>query len=264
MRPLHRVLLAAAALVILAGIAGCGNDGANIDFPKAKLGGARVSWGEPDGGHPAGLVMLIHGGGWQPSPSGYAEQKANANSFQDEGYATVAVGYDEGARGFQQVVDVYKEARRRYPDLPICASGLSAGANLSLMLAAREPDLTCVLALSAPTDLTTIAQQDPEKDEAYKAAVRAFGSGRLPRFSPVKYADRIRAKVFLVAAESDPIVPAAQSRELAAVLPSAQLLVLPPGSVPAVWAHGGGVQPEAQDDVISRDFDFLEQATQGS
>jgi acetyl esterase/lipase len=257
-------ILAAAVLLALAAVAGCGSEGNEIDFPSAKVDGARVSWGEPSDGNPAGVVMLIHGGGWQPSPSGYEDQKDNAPVFQDEGYATVAVGYDEGAKGFDQVVAVYKAARKRYPGLPICASGLSAGGNLALMLAAQEPDLACVLALSAPTDLTSLAQQDPEGDEAYEAAVTAFGAGKLAKFSPVRYANRIRAKVLLVAAESDPVVPADQSRELAQALPGAELLVLPPGSVPAVWAHGGGVESDATDDVVTRDFDFLQQVTQGS
>lgn len=254
--------MAAATLLLLTAMAGCGSERHESGSGEAGIGGARVSWGEPAAGNPKAVVMLIHGGGWQRSDSGYAEQEANAKTFQDHGYATVAIGYDEGARGFQQVVDVYKEARRRYPGLPICASGISAGGNLALMLATREPDLACVLALSAPTDLASLGAQDPEGDEAYQAAVTAFGKDQLGKFSPVRFANRITAKVLLIVAEGDPIVPAEQGRELARVLPGAELVVLPPGPVHVQWAHYAGVPANAQDIAINRDFDFLRQVTQ--
>jgi dipeptidyl aminopeptidase/acylaminoacyl peptidase len=239
---------------------GCGGGGDDAGPRNADVGGARVSWGEPADGHPVGVVMLIHGGGWQPSEPGYEEQKANAKVVQGQGYATVAIGYDAGARGFQQIVDVYREARARYPGLPICATGISAGGHLALMLATREPDLDCVVTLSAPTDLTTLGKQDPQGDEAYQAAIAAFGRAQLAKFSPVRYADRIRAKVLMIEAEDDPIDPVGQGRELARALPGAQLLVLPPGPVPAEFAHFGGVQPDAQNVVIEREFKFLKEA----
>jgi pimeloyl-ACP methyl ester carboxylesterase len=130
------------------------------------------------------------------------------------------------------------------------------------MLAAREPDLNCVIGLSAPTDLTSLARQDPSGDEAYKAAVTAFGKNRLATFSPVRYAGKIKAKVLLIAADTDPIVPAGQSRELAQALPGAQLLDLPAGTDRVEFAHFGGVQPDATDTVIDREFAFLKSATQ--
>jgi dipeptidyl aminopeptidase/acylaminoacyl peptidase len=259
-RPKATALIAVGtALAILCAAAGCGG---GDDDGNGGPGAARVSWGAPD--DPKGVVMLLHGGGWLPSDSGYAEQKANADNYEDQGFATVAIGYDEGAKGFQQVIDVYREARRRYPDLPICASGISAGGNLALMLATREPDLACVVALAAPTDLTSLAEQDPEGDEAHQAAVAAFGKDQLAKFSPVRYADRIKAKVLLILAESDPVDPVDQGDELAQVLPGLQLLILPPGPVSVPFAHFGGVQPDAQEVVVERVLDFLDEATQPS
>lgn len=253
--------MAAVALSVACAAVGCGGGHSGAD--NSDVDGARVTWGEPPGGHPAGVVMLIHGGGWQPSPSGYEEQKANAKVVQGQGYATVAVGYDAGAKGFRQITDVYEEARARYPGLPICATGISAGGHLALMLATRQPDLTCVITLAAPTDLTTLGKQDAHGDEAYQAAIAAFGRDQLATFSPVRYADRIRAKVLMIEGETDPIDPVDQGRELARALPGAQLLVLPPGPVPVEFAHYGGVQPGAQNTVIQREFEFLKQATQG-
>lgn len=251
---------ATASLMLLAGV-GCGVDDPSLS--EERVAGARVLWGEPAGGDPIGLVMLIHGGGWQHSDSRYEEQKRTSTNFLGRGYATVAIGYDEGARGFRQVVEVYKEARKRYPDLPVCATGVSAGGHLSLMLATRRPDLDCVLAVAAPTDITSIAAQDPGGDEVYNAAVKAFGKDQLARFSPALHADRIKAKVLLINAEADPLVPADQGRELARALPGMELLLLPPGPVRAPFAHFGGVQPDAQSIVTERQFEFLNAATQG-
>jgi acetyl esterase/lipase len=253
------VLLAAIAVSLLWAMSGCGGGG-DGETGNPGFGGARVSWGEPEGEDPTGVVMLLHGGAWQRSDSGYQDQKSNAKYVQEQGYATVAVGYDEGAKGFQQVVDVYKAARQRYPGLPVCATGISAGGHLALMLAVREPDLECVVTLSAPTDLTTLAEQDRHGDEAAQAAVAAFGQGQLGMFSPVRYADRIKAKVLLIEAQTDPIDPPEQGRELARALPGAELLVLPPGPVHAEWTHFGGVQQNAQNIVIQREFEFLEEA----
>ena len=258
------VAVTAVLFSTLAGVVGCGGGDDDAGLRDPEVAGARVSWGEPNDRDPVGVVMLIHGGGWERSYSGYEEQRENAENFQDKGYATVAIGYDEGAKGFRQVVATYKEARRRYPDLPICASGLSAGGHLALMLATREPDLDCAIALAAPTDLTSLAEQDPEGDEAYKAAVRAFGRNRLAEYSPIRYADRIKARVLLMVAEDDPVAPVAQVEEFARMLPRSELLVLPPGPVPVPWAHFGGVEPDAQEVVVERTFDFLDAATRSS
>jgi acetyl esterase/lipase len=262
MQGLVRTGLLTAFLLLLIGAAGCGGNG-DDNGPDSNFGGARVSWGEPANGHPKAVVMLLHGGGWQPSPAGYEGEKKSAPILQDRGYATVAIGYDAGTKGFRQVVAVYKEARRQYPDVPICASGISAGGHLALMLATREPDLSCVMALSAPVDLTTLAEQDPEGEESYEAAVKAFGTRKLATFSPVRYADRIRAKVLLIQAEDDPVVPVEQADELKRALPDAEVLILKTGDIPAVFAHGGGVQEDAQNTVIEREFNFLDQATGG-
>jgi acetyl esterase/lipase len=257
------VAVAAMLFSTFAGVVGCGGDD-DAGLRDPEVAGARVSWGEPNDRDPVGVLMLIHGGGWERSDSGYEEQRANANNFEDEGYATVAIGYDKGAKGFRQVEAVYQEARERYPDLPICASGISAGGHLSLMLATREPDLACVIALSAPTDLTTLGAQDLAGDEGYKAATEAFGRGKLAKFSPVRYADRIDAKVLLISAEADPVAPPDQSRELEAALPGVELLILPPGPVPVPWTHFGGVEEDAQELAIERILEFLEQSTENA
>src|SRR4051794_7245807 len=229
--PAMRVSLLGAALLISLAAIGCG--GTDVDINQNGGGHALVSWGKPAGGNPKGVVILLHGGGWQPSQPAYEAEMPTAAQLQRLGYATVVIGYDEGAAGFQEIRRVYSQVGRRYPGLPVCVHGYSAGANLGLMLAAREPDLTCVLGLAAPTDLTTLKQQGDT--EAYDLAVKAFGEGQLADWSPVNDARRINAKVLLIAAQTDPTVPVEQSREFAQALPGTQLDVIPAGSTPVSW-----------------------------
>ena len=150
------VLILAAALMMTLAVIGCG--GTSVDVNNG--GDALVKWGKPAGGQePKGVVMLLPGGGWQPNPTAYRSEMPTAAQLQQLGLATVVVGYGEGATGFREVRQVYLQARKRYPGVPVGAHGESAGGNLALMLAAREPGLTCVIGLAAPTDLTALKAQ---------------------------------------------------------------------------------------------------------
>jgi acetyl esterase/lipase len=251
--------LAAVVVVVLA-LTAFSKDPPDVDLPPREPGEARVSWGEPEEGEPRGVVMLLHGGGWQPSDRGFLQQKENAVTLNDEGYATVAVGYAGGATGFTQVKQVYRQARKRYPNLPICVSGISSGGHLGLMLATQEPDLACVINLSGPVDLTTLAKQDEDADEGYRAAVAAFGKDALKKYSPIRLADRIKARVLMIVAEDDPVNPVEQADELERALPSAEVLVLPKGPEKLPFAHFGGVEPEAIEVALERELDFLSES----
>ena len=239
-------LLAAVALAAIGGCAGShnGNDtAAPIDHPKTVKAPPPIAikWGTAKGIEPHGVVILLHGGGWQPNPAGYKSEIALGRAVQAGGFATVAVAYGPGAVGFRQIENVYAAARHRYPTLPICASGNSAGGNLALMLATREPGLACVIDIAGPTDLTTLLDQG--STVGYQYAVDAFGADGLASFSPVRYAHAIKAKVLMIFAQDDPYSPPAQGEELQQALPSAKLIVLPAGTAPFV--HGPGVDPQA-------------------
>jgi dipeptidyl aminopeptidase/acylaminoacyl peptidase len=254
-----RVSLLGAALLISLAAVGCG--GTNVDINQNGGGHALVSWGKPAGGNPKGVVILLHGGGWQPSRDGYEAEMPTAAQLQQLGYATVVIGYDAGATGFQEIRRVYSQVRRRYHGLPTCVHGFSAGGNLGLMLAAREPGINCVLGIAAPTDLTALRQQGGT--EAHDLAARAFGEDQLSNWSPVHYAGQIKAKVLLIAAQDDPVVPIAQAREFAHALPRTQVDVIPAGSTPLVWLHGAKVNPEAAQAAIQQGFTFLTQELNG-
>jgi acetyl esterase/lipase len=235
-------------------LAACGGTPQQVAVPPAF---PQVHWGEPDedsgSGEPRGLLMLLHGGGWQPNLIGYRDQIVLGEMFQEDGFATVAVAYAAGAEGFSQIEDVYAEAKERYPGVPICAIGQSAGGHLALMLATREPDLACAVSMAGPTNLTSL---DEEEDaEGLKYAEAAFGLDALAEFSPVLHADRIQARVLMMMAENDPLVPVEQGYELGEVLPGAQLLVLPPG--PAPWLHSG-ISLTAGQQAKEKQDEFLE------
>jgi acetyl esterase/lipase len=228
------------SLAVLIALAGCGG---SDDSPPLRLEKEpklpKVSWGEPDDPadrkEPRGLLMLLHGGGWLPNFELYRDQLVLADMFQEDDFATVAVGYGEGAEGFSQIEDVYAEAKERYPGVPICAIGQSAGGHLALMLATREPDLACVVDMAGPTNLTSL---DPEEDKkGFGYAEDAFGRDAFEEFSPVLYADQIKARVLMILAENDPLIPIEQGYELEEALPGAELIVLPPG--PGPFIHSG-------------------------
>lgn len=119
-----RALLLGAALPISLAAIGCGGTGGDM---HTSGGQALVKWGKPADGTPKGVVILLHGGGWQPNPSAYPGELTLAGMMQKRGYATAVISYDAGAQGFQEIEGDYKQAQRRYPGVPICAHGISAG-----------------------------------------------------------------------------------------------------------------------------------------
>lgn len=275
-RPLSRIragaqprgalmLAVALATLILGGCGGGGSTSANTHPPPASPGKPRAVWGRPpDGLSPRGLVILIHGGGWRGiDPEAFRQTLAVATLVQRLGYATLTVDYRQGAAGIADVNSFYREARRRVgPHLPICAYGSSAGGHIGLMLAVENPDLNCVIDLAGPTDLPAL-RRDGHGSAAYDIALHAFGADTLARLSPALHAASINAKLLLVYAKDDPLVPVAQAREMARADPRAQLIVLPPGR--AGFVHTGvgapvadtGVSLTALRDAQRAEIDFL-------
>jgi dienelactone hydrolase len=160
-------------------------------------------------------------------------------AYQRLGYETLTFDYRAGKQSVQDAQAFYRYARGQVgPHLPICALGPSAGGHISLMLAVRNPDLACVIDFAGPTNLVSLAHQAGGQT-AYRLAVKAFGARQLATYSPALQAKAIRAKVMLVFAQTDPIVPVAQGPDMSHALPGAQLIVLPPGPVGFVHTAGG-------------------------
>jgi acetyl esterase/lipase len=257
---------------------GCGSTGgrrSTTTAPSSSRGVAapasRSSWGKPLGRTRArALLLLIHGGGWKgdDTPS-YESMVAIAPMYERLGYETLTIDYRGGPLSVEDAESFYRLARERVgPRFPICALGPSAGGNIALLLAVRNPDLACVIDLAGPTDLVSLANQ-PGGTNGYALAVHAFGRAGLAANSPALHASAIRAKVLLVYAENDPIVPLAQGREMAKALPGSRLIVLPPGPISFVHSIGragtdSGVSDAAYNAAQAAGVAFLAEATRSA
>ncbi len=237
--------LAALALVLVSLVAaGCG-DSDQIDVPPD---GPIAKWDKPVGvfaDHPRGVLILIHGGGWK----GIDRTQFNATLQQTPiynryGYYTMTIDYRAGAEGLADLERFYKEARERVKDkLPICAVGSSAGGHLALMLATREPSLDCAVSIAGPTNLAGLAEQEGG-EETTRIAAGAFGQENLRRLSPALQADNVKARLFVVGADNDPLMPVEQLDDIKEAVPSTQTVLLPAGDSP--WVHSS-VDPEAKE-----------------
>lgn len=190
----------------------------------------------PSSGRPRALMLLIPGGGWRATGAMQIAHQLTGlrTNLQRLGYETLAFGYRAGPKAIQDAEMFYRLARKRVgPRLPICAIGPSAGGHTALMLAVKHLDLACVLDFAGPTDLSALARE-PRGAYGYHLAVKTFGTNRLAAYSPALHARSIRAKVLLMYALNDPIVPLAQGRAMAQALPAARLIELPPGPAPFI------------------------------
>ena len=187
-----------------------------------------VTWTAPHG-RPAGVVLVIHGGAWRASgPRTVALMDARARTFAGWGWAAAVVDYRAFADAPGDVARAYDAARERYPTLPICAYGESAGGHLALMLAVRRP-LACVVDAAGPVDLPRLGGT-PQADWVRAKALAAFGD--LSDASPTHHAAAIRAPVLAGYGAADRIVPASQGRYLQRALPHADVVELGAGTGP--------------------------------
>ena len=158
---------------------------------------------------------------------------ARARTFAGWGWAAAVVDYRGFADAPGDVVRAYDAARRRFPGLPICAYGESAGGHLALMLAVRRP-LACVVDAAGPVDLPRLGGT-PQADWVRAKALAAFGD--LRDASPTRHAAAIRAPVLAGYAAADRIVPASQGRYLKRALPRARVHRARPRRRPALRAR---------------------------
>lgn len=208
--------------------------------------------GLPPSGRTARVMVLLHGGGWYGVGRGMLDDERRAAAdWRAAGWTTLNADYRACGAAVDSVVATYDLLRAHVgARVPVCVQGESAGGHLALLLAARRPDVACVLAYGAPADLVDVAAQGmaaafggtgvPEL-AAGGAYVRglaeaAFGSRALTTADPVRVAGDVRARVLLATAQDDPLVPLAQARSFAAAAPTAaggaaavDVLALAPG-----------------------------------
>jgi pimeloyl-ACP methyl ester carboxylesterase len=160
------------------------------------------------------------------------------------GWRALTTSYAPGRRGLATVTAAWREASRTGP---ACVYGESSGGHWALELAARDRGVGCVIAAAAPTDLVSWPGQIRSRGaraEALRLRAAAFGLGRstYERYSPaLRWPADACARVLLLNADEDPILPLAQAREMLAHAPHATLLRLRAGA--AAWVHSG-VRPD--------------------
>ena len=182
----------------------------------------------PVGGRP--VIVAIHGGGWRRfNKTGYGERIASG--FVNYGYAVVAPDYQLSEPGlpswpinFEDVQAAVSWVRDQSASLDfnpneITALGESAGANLAALLGTSSAQATgggnsaavnAVVALSTPTDLTSLYHESPL---AGLAAAQFLGG--TPEQVPENYVaasplDHVAADdppMLLVHGLEDPLIP---------------------------------------------------------
>jgi dienelactone hydrolase len=190
---------------------------------------------EPTGGRaPLGAMLVIHGGGWLGGPDLLEWSRPLADFYAQQGWLVWDIDYRSSENAYGDV-QMWFEMLDAQVDLPLCASGWSAGGHLALLLAAHE-HLDCVISEGGPTDLTGLSDSLIEQ-----SVVPAFGEA-LWENSPLRFATEqpeayAGTDILLGHAAEDPLVPVEQVREFAAALPDqTNLDVLDPGPVGFVHA----------------------------
>jgi acetyl esterase/lipase len=189
--------------------------------------------GAYEGAAPRGYVVLIHGGGWKlvgRVMTGFMNPVADR--LNQAGYETLNVDYGFGRRSLGDVLAFHDELRARVgPGAEICMYGDSAGGHLALLAAQWRPDVACVIANAAPTQLDAL----PGGSGSLKrTARRLFGGPRALRaWSPA--ARKLKQPALLAYAENDKVVPPDQGVRMLRRAPRAKLVRLRAGRAP--WVH---------------------------
>jgi acetyl esterase/lipase len=229
---------------------------------------------------PRGTVLVIHGGGWSINGVGSVQaSRGEADRWRARGYQTVNFTYRACGQSLADVAWFYDKTRAASgPTAKICATGVSAGGNLALLLAVNRPGVYCVVSEAGPTDLSTIQSQlayDVYTGTlnqtnggrwVHNLGVAAFGGENLTRFSPAALAtgSLTTTRVLQGFSADDALIPWQQATELRdamlAANPSAYNDAdrLAKGTVP--FGHGAVTQA-ALNDFYARELQLISPST---
>jgi acetyl esterase/lipase len=242
-------------------------------FPRAP---AYSEVGLPTGSHagkaPRGVMLIIHGGSWSATGAGAVQtMRPEADRWRTRGWETVNLTYRPCGRSLGDVLWFYDRARTWFgPNAAIAALGISAGANLALLVVAGRAGVYGVISQAGPTDLTTI-QGEPAYNPAtglhdstlggrlvHNLGAAAFGEENLTSYSPAPQAAATlkSTRVLQAFSADDAFVPFQQAANLgeamSAANPAAYVdnVQLAKGTIP--FAHGL-VSQAALDDFYARE-----------
>ncbi|WP_205698573.1 PQQ-dependent sugar dehydrogenase [Conexibacter sp. SYSU D00693] len=243
---MRRARLATLLAALVTVLAACGDDAdgqrrAASPWSTADVGPHEVLEA-PRGVAPRGVVLVVHEGGWLATgPEAVAGVRSEAVRLAGYGWRAVNIDHRPGGASVGDVVAWYDRVHRRWPRLPVCVFGRSAGAHLALMVASRRP-VRCVIGQGAPTDLRLPpTATDEERRLHAELVVPSFGD-RLAENSPVTLASRIRARTLLATSAADATTPCRHLTAFRRVRPATTTVCLPAG--PATYIHAG-VSPAA-------------------
>ena len=234
---------------------------------------------------PLPVIVCVHGGGWQ---GGSKDSGIAAVGFVAKGYAVASINYrlSQHAKFPAQIEDCKAAVRwlranaKKYnldPD-HFGAFGSSAGGHLVALLgttagvkelkgkggnAEQSSRVQAVVDWFGPTDLAKMAEQagpDSKFDHnSPKSAEALLIGGPLPenkekaaKASPVTYATKEAAPFLILHGDKDPVVPYAQSEELAEALRKAGAEVTLKKVEGA--GHGGAAFNSAENRKLIEDF----------
>ncbi len=219
-----------------------------------------------------GVVLLLHGGGWfNVGPAGIEAERANADRWRARGWRTVNATYRACAYSFLDAAAFMSKVTAKWPGLPSCVTGSSAGAYNALWVAANNQDVDCVVARGAPTDPAALHDQlapdyyihggtwteGPRVLQNWMTA--AAGYENLPGLTIGTRP--LHAKILLGIAAGDWLIPWEQATSLQArmlaVDPAQQVdtVQLDAGVVP--WVHAG-VSTAVADDFNAREAALMD------
>ena len=190
-------------------------------------------------------MILVHGGAWRgPDPREQARLlRKPGDLLLRHRWRVVSVDYRRGAQGLRDVVAAIERLRPRHGGAPLCLYGESAGGQLALVAAARQPSVDCVIAAGAPTDFQAYFASAATGAEPLQRSVadlirRIFGATpeATAPWEPVRLARRIEAEVLLLRAANDPLIPLDQMKRFRAVRPSSRFVELEGGGAHP-WVH---------------------------
>lgn len=184
---------------------------------------------------PLGTVVLVPGSGFNGAGVKNADRMSlRIASWRQWGFRTRVATYRRGRAGLVDVMRTVRAAQAALPDLPVCLYGESSGGTWALLVAARNPDVDCVVVLVAPTDQETLARstEHPARHLARVVWPRYFGPATGDDYYEpfdVWSARTLDVPVLAVYAESDRIVPPQQGELFAPVGATTTLRILHEG-----------------------------------
>lgn len=226
----------------------------------------------------APAVVIIHGGGWRSGNR--AVHNELAWSFAQRGYVAVTISYRlapdhvfpaqiEDAKCAVRYLRAHAKQYKLDPDR-IGAVGLSAGAHLSIMLAAMDKDdglegdggwlhmpskVQAAVSFVGPTDLTAddlpettreivkgfLGGDKTEKAEAYKKA------------SPITYVSEGDSPMLLFQGTKDPLIPNTQAYRMTEAMTKHKV----PGRIELIIGAGHGWGGEELTRTVNEMFTFF-------